>query len=170
MDDDHHHHVNWVRLCLWTAATNGPIVHPPGDIWAWRTMVEWHWQRKTPDLSTRVLRQFYQLRHLVVSKRNGRKEWEFSLEVFVFMLASDLLHAVKSYDMGPPALLPLQRKACCGFSVTLKNPSPWPGLNPRTLGPMASTVPITPLYWIDNSSYSIHICLSYLHKIHKIDS
>jgi hypothetical protein len=25
-------HVNVVRLCLWTAATNGPIVHPPGDM------------------------------------------------------------------------------------------------------------------------------------------
>jgi hypothetical protein len=28
-----------VRLCLWTTATNGPIVHPPGDIWAWRNRV-----------------------------------------------------------------------------------------------------------------------------------
>jgi hypothetical protein len=25
-----------VRLCLRTAATNGPIVHPPGDMWVWR--------------------------------------------------------------------------------------------------------------------------------------
>jgi hypothetical protein len=28
-----------VKLCLRTAATNGPIVHPRGDMWAWRTMV-----------------------------------------------------------------------------------------------------------------------------------
>jgi hypothetical protein len=28
-------HVDGVRLYLWTAATNGPTVHPPGDIWAW---------------------------------------------------------------------------------------------------------------------------------------
>jgi hypothetical protein len=28
-----------VRLCLRTAATNGPIVHPPGDMWAWSAMV-----------------------------------------------------------------------------------------------------------------------------------
>jgi hypothetical protein len=27
------------RLCLRTAATNGPIVHPPGDMLIWRTMV-----------------------------------------------------------------------------------------------------------------------------------
>jgi hypothetical protein len=29
--------------------------------------------------------------------------------------------------------------------IALKNPSPWPGLNPRTLGPMANTLTITPL-------------------------
>jgi len=79
-DDDDDEHVDGVRLCLWTAATNGPTVHYPGDIWAWRTMVEW-WcrQRKTPDSSTRALWQSYQQRHLVASRRNGWKEWEFSL-------------------------------------------------------------------------------------------
>jgi hypothetical protein len=25
----------WVRLCLWNVATNGPVVHPPYDIWVW---------------------------------------------------------------------------------------------------------------------------------------
>jgi hypothetical protein len=62
-DDDHllllryhHHHVDGVRLCLWTPANNGTILHPRGDIWAWRTIVEW-WclQRKAPDSSTRAL-------------------------------------------------------------------------------------------------------------------
>jgi hypothetical protein len=42
-------------------------------------MVEWCWQRKTPDSSTRVLWQSYQQRHLVASTRNAQKEWEFSL-------------------------------------------------------------------------------------------
>jgi hypothetical protein len=51
-DDDH---VDGVRPHLWTAATNGPIVHPPGDIWTWRTVMEWYRQRKTPDSSTRAV-------------------------------------------------------------------------------------------------------------------
>jgi hypothetical protein len=38
---------------------------------------------------------------------------------FLFILASDILHAIKSYDMGPPALLPLRRKVCCGFLLPL---------------------------------------------------
>jgi hypothetical protein len=40
----------WVRLCLWTAATNWPIVHPPDYIWVWRATVEWYWQEKTEEL------------------------------------------------------------------------------------------------------------------------
>jgi hypothetical protein len=28
-------HVDGVRLCLWTAATNGPTVHPQDYIWVW---------------------------------------------------------------------------------------------------------------------------------------
>jgi hypothetical protein len=31
-----------------------------------------------------------------------------------------LLHAIKSYDVGPPALLSVRRKVCCGFLSPLK--------------------------------------------------
>jgi hypothetical protein len=68
-----------VRLRLWTARISGPIVRPPGDTWAWRTIVEWCQQRKT-DSSTRALRQSYQQNILVASRRNGSNEWEFGSE------------------------------------------------------------------------------------------
>jgi hypothetical protein len=32
----------------------------------------------------------------------------------------DLLRAVKSYDMGPPALLSIRREVCCGFVSPVK--------------------------------------------------
>jgi hypothetical protein len=30
--------VDWVRRCLWTATTNGPIVHYSDSTWVWRMM------------------------------------------------------------------------------------------------------------------------------------
>ena len=47
------------------------------------------------------------------------------------------------YDMGPTALLPLQRKACWGFFFPpLKIRRLRPGLNPRTWVLKASTLPL----------------------------
>jgi hypothetical protein len=42
--------VSGVRLCLWTTATNWPIIHSLGDIWVCRAMVEWYWQGKREEL------------------------------------------------------------------------------------------------------------------------
>jgi hypothetical protein len=47
-------------------------------------------------------------------------------------------------DMGPAALLPLRRKPCYGIRQSLKIHRPRPGLNPRTLDPVASTVTVPP--------------------------
>jgi hypothetical protein len=55
-----------------------------------------------------------------------------------------LLHAVKSYDMGPPALLPIRKERVLRIFIALKNPSPMSGSNPRPLGPVASTLTTTP--------------------------
>jgi hypothetical protein len=43
-------HADGVRLCHWTAATNGPIIHPPGDKWVWRATVEWYSYVKAKEL------------------------------------------------------------------------------------------------------------------------
>jgi hypothetical protein len=44
-------HVDWERLCLWTAAS----IHPPDEIWVWRATVEWYWQEEAEELGeTRV--------------------------------------------------------------------------------------------------------------------
>jgi hypothetical protein len=55
-----------------------------------------------------------------------------------------LLHVVKSYDMGPPALFPIRAEGMLRIFIALKNTSPWPGSNPQPLGPVASTLTTTP--------------------------
>jgi hypothetical protein len=37
----------------------------------------------------------------------GEGSDEFGLAKYLFILPSDFLHVIKSYNMGPPALLPL---------------------------------------------------------------
>jgi hypothetical protein len=55
------------------------------------------------------------------------------------------------YDMGQPALLPLRRKAGWEFLCPLKIRRLRPGLNPRTWGLKASTLPLD-----HRSRYSLH--------------
>jgi hypothetical protein len=57
-----------VRLCFWTAATNGPIVHLLSYIWIWKATVEWCRQGKTPDSSIRALCKIYRLSHIVAKQ------------------------------------------------------------------------------------------------------
>jgi hypothetical protein len=124
--------VDGMRLRLWTAATNRPIVYPLGDTWAWITMVKWFWQRKTPDSFTRALWYSYQQSHLVASRRNRQREWWiWPCKVFLLILASDLLTCRKIL-WHEASLLPLQRKACCRFLFPLKI-HPLAGIEPVNL-------------------------------------
>jgi hypothetical protein len=74
--------------------------------------------------------------------------------------------------MGPTALVPLRRKACCGFLSLLKIHCPRPGLNSWTLGPMTVTLTTRPpraacwilcllLYFIDITKGNVpfELCL-----------
>jgi hypothetical protein len=53
--------------------------------------------------------------------------------------------------MGPPALLALPKEGVLRTFIALKNPSPRPSLNPRTLGPVTSTLTTTPPRWLSRS-------------------
>jgi hypothetical protein len=44
-----------------------------------------------------------------------------------------LLHAVKSYDMGPSRFTSHPKEGVLRIVIALKNPSPWPGSNPVRL-------------------------------------
>jgi hypothetical protein len=76
----------------------------------------------------------------------------------------DLKHAVKSYDMGPPALVPNRRKEFHEF-VSPLNPLLRPGLNPRHLGPMVNTLTTTPQrqLQLNISTYMLNVRLQSVH-------
>jgi hypothetical protein len=61
--------------CLWTAASNGPIVHPLDDIWEWRAMVEWCGQWKLKN-SERNLSQCHFVHHKFQMDWPGPPRWE----------------------------------------------------------------------------------------------
>jgi hypothetical protein len=59
---------------------------------------------------------FVQHSHLVTNQEELDKgDNEFSLRNIYVNTSKLYLHAVKSYYMGPTALLPLRSKPCCGF-------------------------------------------------------
>jgi hypothetical protein len=106
-----------MRLMSQICGHHWPIVHPPGEC-EWTAMVM---MMPTGDNSLLV----YQSSLAVLpaetsgaSRRNGRRNENFAYSVS-FDTSTDLLHAIKSYK-GPPALLPIWRKVCCGFLSSLK--------------------------------------------------
>jgi hypothetical protein len=48
-----------------------------------------------------------------------------------------LRHGTSGFDFHP-------KECVLRIFIALKNPSPWPGSNPQTLGPVASTLTTTP--------------------------
>jgi hypothetical protein len=63
-----------------------------------------------------------------------------------------LLHAVKSYDMGPSRFTSRPKEGVLRIFMALKYPSPWSGSNPQPFGPVASILTTTPLTRL----YNVH--------------
>jgi hypothetical protein len=80
-----------------------------GQEWWWWWW--WWWLGKTADSSTSgnpSSRDIWErVGGMVAEVRISR--------VSIWDALTDLEHAVKSYDVGPPALLPIRRKLCCGI-------------------------------------------------------
>jgi hypothetical protein len=94
-----------------------------------------------PDLSGKPTSS-----HLVASRRNWWKEWEFGLAkyfyshlqvIFFFTFRKIVQHGASSFTTSA-------KEGMLWIFIIFKNPSPWMGLNQRTLGPIASTLTITP--------------------------
>jgi hypothetical protein len=131
-----------VRLCLRTAAITGllfiPRANVSGQPWLW-----WWWRPGiSPDLSTRARRQSYQQRHLegVGGLHKGGRILRIQHLRYVngsFTCRKILLRRTSGFASHP-------NEGVLWIFITVKNPSPPPGLNPWPLGPVASTLTTTP--------------------------
>jgi hypothetical protein len=82
LDDD----VDVLRIRLWTAATNGPMVHPTDNIWAWTIMEKWYRQEKTHDSFTRAPWESYKQIDPVAKQNELAKEINFASRVSLSIL------------------------------------------------------------------------------------
>jgi hypothetical protein len=96
----------------------------------------------SPDSSTKDL---WHLTAELSSRETGKIDEEmasdFCLRSISFILIL-FLTCLKILQHVTDGFTSLRRKSCCGFLSLLIIHRPRPGLNPRTLGPMASTLPL----------------------------
>jgi hypothetical protein len=130
-----------------TAASTGLLLIT-GWFTMW-TMVWWHWQTLTPSLSTTalwqppvlsggpVIRDIYGASGRV---GNGNENLVYSslrdLKRY-FTRRNILRHGISGFTSYP-------KESVLRIVIALKTPSPWPGSNPRPLGPVVSTLATTP--------------------------
>jgi hypothetical protein len=124
-----------------------PIVQPQVIV-MW-TMVWWYWLMLTPNLSTRMLWQPPVLSRSPVrrdisgtSRRMGEgnenvvypSPWDFKSTLICHKI---IRHETSGFTFH-------LEEGVLRIFITLKNPLPWPGSNPRRLGTLASTLTTTP--------------------------
>jgi hypothetical protein len=131
-----------VRLRLRTADTNGSIVHPLGDMWAWRAMVM---MVMPAGDRTRLVHQSSLAVLPAETSGASRKNWRSEKSAYQYL----------KYLKGSLTCCKISRHRTYGFTshpkegvlrifIAVKDPSPLPGLNLRPLGPVASTLTSTP--------------------------
>jgi hypothetical protein len=134
-----------------------PIVHPPGEC-VNVSGEPWWWCQLgiNPDLSTRARWQSYQQRYL--ERMGGMDEGVRILHIHYLWYVNGSFTWRKILRHGTfPLYFASERKVLRIF-IALKNPSPWPGLNPRPLGPVTSTLTTTPPRRLWVGSYAVWTC------------
>jgi hypothetical protein len=135
--DDHNDHVDGVRLHLWSATINGPIVHPPGDM----TMKSHGWMIWTGENSWFVHHSSLGLLQAVVSSSkaegNGEGNDEFCLMKHLFHTSKEFLTCSKIlwHWGGGGALRPRWKESVLEISIALINPSTSAGSGPANPEP-----------------------------------
>jgi hypothetical protein len=107
------------------------VIYEHGETW-------WNGIDRGKHSSTRALWKSHQQSHSSKAGETDEGNYWFYLAKYPFNTSKGFLICRKIYDMRHPVLLPLRKKASFGFY------RPWPGFNPLTLGPVASTLIIRP--------------------------
>jgi hypothetical protein len=133
-----------VRICLRTAATNGPIVHPPSDksMWAWRAMVMMMPAGDNSWLAHQSSLAILPAERAGTSRRNGWRSENFTYQYLKYLKGSLTCHKILRH--GTSGFTSHPKEGVLLIFIAFKNPSPRPCLNPRPLGPVASTLTTTP--------------------------
>jgi hypothetical protein len=127
-----------------------PIVHT--QVTAMWTMVWWYRLDITPNLSTRALWQPPVLSGSAVSRdiSEASTRMDEGNENLVYPSPWDFkrsLTCCKILWHGTSGFTSHLKEGVLRIFIALKNPSPWPGLNPQPLGPVTSTLTTTPSRW-----------------------
>jgi hypothetical protein len=121
-------HADGARLSL-TAAINEPIVHPQMIMSMERQGVIL-WTGKLPIRPPELSGKYPQSHPVAKQEEQGEGNAEFCLRIISFIL----FNIPSIFDMGPTALLSLQRKSCYEFLSSLKISSSSAGSEPANLG------------------------------------
>jgi hypothetical protein len=145
LHDDNNDNVDGLNLRLLIAATNRPIVHPTGYTWEWRTVVEWYRQEKIPDSSTRTLCQSYQQGNIVTKQEKLAKQMmNLALRTIFVHTSKDNFTCRKILGYAADGFSSPPKEDVRRILPLLETHRTRLGLNPQTLGSMASTINITP--------------------------
>jgi hypothetical protein len=122
----------------------GPIVHPPGDMWAWRGMVMMMTMMPAGDNSWLIHQSSLAVVPAEISGAGRMDKGVRILPILYLRYLKGSLTCRKILRHGTSGFTSHPKEGVLRIFIALKNPSPLPGLNPRPLGPVASTLTTTP--------------------------
>jgi hypothetical protein len=160
----HQHYVSWLDGLIdydggETMSQNHG--HPPGDMWVWRAMVmttimlagENSWLIHNSSLAV-----------LPAEKSGASRSENFAYQYLKYL--KEYLTCHKILWHGTCGFTSHPKEGVLWIFITLKNPSPWPCLNPRPLGLVASTLTTTPLRWLHVLVYWLFTVSSSICKVY----